>query len=127
MPASIMKKCIDEYITPLTYLIDYSITQGIFPEELKIAKSGNEQCTNNYQPISVLPFSPKSMKRLWLVFLTNFLDAYDLLYNYQFGFRHNHSTSHAIITLVEKISRALDIGKIVCGIFIDYVLQVLNF
>ena len=62
MPASVMKKCIDEYITPLTYLINYYIRQGIFPDELKIAKiipifkSGNEQCTNNYRPISVLPF-----------------------------------------------------------------------
>ena len=53
-------------------------------------------------------------------FLTNFLDANDLLCNSQFGFRHNHSTSHAIITLIEKISRALDTGKIVCGIFIDF-------
>ena len=51
---------------------------------------------------------------------TNFLDANDLLYNSQFGFRHNHSTSHAIITLIEKISRALDTGKIVCGIFINF-------
>ena len=55
-------------------------------------------------------------------FWTNFLDANDLLYNSQFGFRHNHSTIHAIITLIEKVSRALDIlhGKIVYGIFIDF-------
>ena len=52
--------------------------------------------------------------------MTNFLDANDLLYNSQFGFRHNDSTSNAIITLIEKISRALDTGKIVCGIFIDF-------
>ena len=53
-------------------------------------------------------------------FFTNFLDANGLLYNSQFGFRHNHSTSHAIITLIEKISRTLDTGKIVCGIFVDF-------
>ena len=126
MPASIMKKCIDEYITPLTYLINYSIRQGVFLDELKIAKiipifkSGNEQCTNNYRPISVLPFFSKIYEKVMANFLTNFLDANDLLYNSQFGFRHNHSTSHAIITLIEKISRALDTGKTVCGIFIDF-------
>ena len=59
------------------------------------------------------------MKKLWL-FFSNFLDANDLLYNSQFGFRHNHSISHDIITLIEKISRTLDTGKIVCGIFIDF-------
>ena len=71
-------------------------------------------------PYLFFHFSPKSMKRLWLIFLPIFLDANDLLYNSQFGFRHNHSTSHAIITLIKKISRALDTGKIVCGIFIDF-------
>ena len=126
MPASIMKKCIDEYITPLTYLINYSIRQGVFPDELKIAKiipifkSGNEQCANNYRPISVLSFFSKIYEKVMANFFTNFLDANDLLYNSQFGFRHNHSTSHAIITLIEKKSRALDTGKIVCGIFIDF-------
>ena len=121
MPASIMKKCIDEYITLPTYLINYSIRQGVFPDELKIAKiipifkSGNEQCTNNYRPISVLPFFSKIYEKVMANSFTNFLDANDLLYNSQFGFRHNHSTSHAIITLIEKISRALDTGKIVCN------------
>ena len=74
MPASIMKKCIDEYITPLTYLINYSIRQGIFSEELKIVKiipvfkSGNEQCTNNHRPISVLPFFSKIYEKVMVIF-----------------------------------------------------------
>ena len=38
MPASILKKCIDEYITPITYLVILSMRQGTFPNELKLAK-----------------------------------------------------------------------------------------
>ena len=38
MPASILKQCLDTYIDPLTYLINVSINQGIFPYELRIAK-----------------------------------------------------------------------------------------
>ena len=53
-------------------------------------------------------------------FLINFLDANGILSNFQFRFRHKHSTTHAIITLTETISNALDTGKIVCGIFIDF-------
>ena len=30
IPAFIMKRCINEYITPLTYLINLSINEGIF-------------------------------------------------------------------------------------------------
>ena len=42
-----------------------------------------------------------------------------MFYKNQFGFRKQHSTSHAIITLVEKVSKALDKGKIVVGVFLD--------
>ena len=126
MPASILKKCIDEYITPITYLVNLSIRQGTFPNELKLAKvipifkSGNQQLTNNYRPISVLPFFSKIYHKVMANFLINFQDANGILSNSQFGFRHRHSTTHAIITLTERISKSLDTGKIVCGIFIDF-------
>ena len=48
MLASILKKCIDEYITSITYLVNLSISQGTLPNELKLAKvilifkSGNQ-------------------------------------------------------------------------------------
>ena len=35
------------------------------------------------------------------------------------GFRRQHSTNHAVITLVEKITNALDKGKVVVGCFLD--------
>ena len=63
--ASILKKCIDGYITAITYLVNLSIRQGTFPNKLKLAKvipifkSTNEQLINNYRPISVLPFISK--------------------------------------------------------------------
>ena len=60
-----MKKCINEYIAPLTYLVNISIKQCIFPDELKIAevfpifKSNDEQYITNYRPISV--FFPQNI------------------------------------------------------------------
>ena len=42
-----------------------------------------------------------------------------MFHKYQFGFRKGHSTSHAIITLVERVSKALDTGKYVVGVFLD--------
>ena len=42
-----------------------------------------------------------------------------VFYKRQFGFRKNHSPSHAIITLVERVSKALDTGKYVVGVFLD--------
>ena len=42
-----------------------------------------------------------------------------IFYCNQFGFRNQHSTCHTIITLVEKVSKALDIGNIVVAVFFD--------
>ena len=98
LPTSIMKTVSEEYIKPLTYMIKKTISLGHFPEELKLArvipinKGENDQLIQNYRPISVLPFN-------------------NILYDYQFGFRKHHSTSHAIITLVERVERRLIQGK----------------
>ena len=43
----------------------------------------------------------------------------NILYDKQFGFRKSHSTSHAIITLVTKVSISLDERKIVGGVYLD--------
>ena len=59
MPASILKQCIETYIDPLTYLVNLSINQGVFPDELKVAKglpiykSDDKQLIHNYRPISL--------------------------------------------------------------------------
>ena len=51
--------------------------------------------------------------------LIKYIDKHDILYKYQFGFRKSHSTSHAIISLVEKINNALDSVKILIGVFLE--------
>ena len=37
-PASILKQCIDLYIEPFTCLINMSISQGTFPNQLKLTR-----------------------------------------------------------------------------------------
>ena len=93
------------------------------PDELKIArfipifKGENEQLVQNYRPISVLPFFSEIFEKIVATYVIDFLDDNMVFYKHQFGFRKNHSTSHAIITLVERVSKALDTGKYVVGVF----------
>ena len=60
IPANIFKPYLDSYIKPLSFLINLCLEQGIFPNELKIAKvmpiykSGNKSLPSNYRPISIL-------------------------------------------------------------------------
>ena len=123
LPPSIMKQLTNEYVIPLTHLINLSIVQGDFPIELKLAKvlpiykSEEEHFTQNYGPISVLPYFSKINDRVIYNHLMQYIiNLNDILYDKQFGFRKGHSTSHAIITLVEKVSKALDTSKIVVGV-----------
>ena len=62
LPAFMMKQCAKLYINPLCHVLSLSIRQGIFPNELKLAKvlpiykSDDKRQLKNYRPISVLPF-----------------------------------------------------------------------
>ena len=51
--------------------------------------------------------------------LIHFINKYNILYKYQFGFRKNHSTSMALMTIVDKISEALQNKQFVLGVFLD--------
>ena len=122
LPAFIAKQCIDNYVMPLTYIINMSLMEGIFPSELKLAKvvpifkSGESDKVTNYRPISVLSFFSKIFEKIMYNYVINFMDKNNTTYKYQFGFRKNHSTQHAIITLVDKITSSLDSGDIIIGV-----------
>ena len=51
--------------------------------------------------------------------LEEFLKSSEVLYKYQFGFRKQYSTNHALVSIVEKIRDALDKNMYTCGVFID--------
>ena len=51
--------------------------------------------------------------------LYSFLNNNKIIYNLQFGFRQQYSTSHALINITENIRKALDDGNIGCGVFVD--------
>ena len=125
IPATLAKRVINSYIKPLTLLINLSFSVGSFPDELKLAKvipifkSGSSRELHNYRPISVLNTFSKIYEKIMYNKVITFLDRYNILYQNQFGFRQQHSSHHALITLVDKITKSLDHGDIVIGIFLD--------
>ena len=48
-----------------------------------------------------------------------FLNKNNVIYNLQFGFRQQYSTSHALINISENIRKALHDGNIGCRVFQD--------
>ena len=125
IPAMVLKQCTHSYIVPLTHIINRSFTDGVFPKELQLArivpifKSGDSSQTTNYRPISVLSCFSKIFEKIMYNHLFNFMEQFNIIYEYQFGFRHKHSTQQAIITFVQNITESLDSGDIVIGLFLD--------
>ena len=52
--------------------------------------------------------------------LHTFLNKNNVIYNLQFGFRQQYSTSHSLINITENIRKALDDGSIDSGVFVDF-------
>ena len=44
----------------------------------------------------------------------------NIIYDLQFGFRQQYSTSHVLINITENIRKALDDRNIGCGVFVDF-------
>ena len=124
--AAVLKTTYNNIIAPLTHVLNISISQGVFPNELKVArvvplfKSGDPMIFSNYRPVSVLPVFSKILERLMYNRLLSFINKHKLLYSYQFGFRAEHSPNLAMIFLVDKISSALEKGEYVLGLFLDF-------
>ena len=120
-----MKKISPIILTPLTTIINQSLSTGIFPDQLKIAKviplykKDDQYILDNYRPISLLPSLSKVFEKTVFLQLYEYLDKNKLLYKSQYGFRSLHSTEMASLEIIDIILKDLDKGKIPIGIFLD--------
>lgn len=121
----VIKRSFDLLAEPLANIINVSLSTGIFPNKLKIAKiipvfkTGEQNSFTNYRPISLLTNFSKFFEKVMQKRLISFIERHEILYKFQFGFRSKHSTSHSLISLVNNIASDIDRGHIAAGIFID--------
>ena len=99
-----------EYIAvPLCDIVNESLSSGIFPDMMKLAKviplykKNSPEVPSNYRPISLLSVFSKIVEKLTHKRLYSFLEKYDILHSLQFGLRCKHSTLHALISLTESV------------------------
>jgi len=126
IPSSTIKESADIFIHILTHIINLSLSQGVFPNEMKIAeikplfKNGNKLLVNNYRPISLLPSFSKIFEKCMASRLVDFISKHNILYKYQFGFRAKHSTNMALNLLIDKITKSFDENKVLIGVALDF-------
>ena len=115
----------NEISKQLADLFNLSFMTGVFPSFVKIAKvisvfkKDSKLDYSNYRPISLLSNIEKVLEKLMYKRLYTFLDNKNIIYDLQFRFRQQYSTSHALINITGNIRKALDDGNIGCGVFVD--------
>ena len=111
--------------TPISILVNKSLQSGVVPPNLKIAKvipiykSKDKTELGNYRPISLLPSLSKILEKVVHRRLYKFCAKYNLLSNYQFGFRPNHSTSDAVLSFMKDIYKIIEQGNLAISVFLD--------
>lgn len=87
---------------------NYDIKPGKCAEDVK-----------SYCPISLLPIPSKILEILFLKRLMPIIESNQLISDYQFGFRHSHSTIEQIHKLVRKINTAFEQKQYCSAAFLD--------
>ena len=123
----LLKEIAPIIIVPLHYLINLSLETGFIPREFKIAKivpvfkEGNRHDFNNYRPISLLSSFSKLTEKVVSRQLVGFLNAHNIFYKHQYGFRANHNTSQPVLHFTDKIYNGLNQkpAAVTVAVFID--------
>ena len=109
----------------ITVIINQSLTSGIFPNSLKIAKvtpifkKENNKLITNYRPISVLPVISKIFETVIHEQLSEYFISNNLFCPQQYGFRKNSSTELAALELLDRVLDQMDKHKIPINFHID--------
>ena len=125
--AQILKTIRQSINSPVCYLCNRSLTEGVFPDELKLAnvlplfKSGDPLLFNNFRPVSLLCVLSKVFEKIMYSRLYNFLEQQKILIKKnQFDFRKYHSSYMALLIMIDEIIKALNNDDCVVGIFLNF-------
>ena len=104
----LLKQTADIIAAPLTFIINNSIEEGVFPQSWKTAKvipifkkKGSKAEKENYRPVSNLKSASKVIELIVNKQVLNFFETNGLFPGSQHGFRGKRSTFSAVATMHE--------------------------
>lgn len=110
---------------PLAYIINLSFETGVVPVKWKesvvvpVYKGGDRTDPSNYRPISLINNFAKIFEQCLKCRLADFLEKHKLICENQFGFRRGLSTEHAVLSLIDNITRNLQNRNKCLAVFLD--------
>ena len=125
IPPKLLRLSASIIARPLSYILNQSITTGIFPDEWKVAKvvplhkKDSTQLKENFRPISVLSTLSKLLEHHVHKYFYKFLIENKLLHLAQSGFRAMFSCETALANIVNKWTSAIDDDKLNGVVLLD--------
>ena len=110
----------------LAKIITTSFKQGIFPQQLKLArvvpiyKNGTKTDVSNYRPISLLSSFSKIYEKLMHKRIVEFMEKNNSFYEMQYGFRSGRSCEHALLNAQSTLLNSLNKNQISLLLLIDF-------
>ena len=127
VPCSVIRSCYQHIEDPLLFLINRSLSEGRFPDCLKISKvvpvfkhRGSRKHAQNYRPIAVQNQFARVFEKVFYDRILDFLIKNNSLSHDQHGFRPGRSTESALVAAVNHISQSLSDGSVTAGLFYDF-------
>ena len=123
--SEVLKLISNEISSSITLIINQTLTTGIFPDKLKIAKvvpifkKDSKKEFQNYRPISVLPVISKIFESVIHDQLNEYFINNKLFCAQQFGFMKNASTELASLELIDRLLNQLNDHKIPINLHLD--------
>ena len=110
----------------ITAIVNTSIVTSTFPNAWKTAlitplpKKNNVAEFNDLRPISILPCLSKVLERVVCMQISAYLEKNNILPVLQSGFRKSHSTTTALIDVVDNILTSQDVGDGTVMVLLDF-------
>ena len=126
VPTRTLKEYADIIAPMLHHLFSQSVRRGQVPDDWKRAnvcavfKKGDKTLSKNYRPVSLTCVTCKMLEHIITSHVMTHLDLYNILVNFQHGFRRNHSCESQLINTIEALARGLDNGEQIDVIILDF-------
>ena len=127
IPTFLVKDCKDILAQPITNIINKSLSEGIFPHQLKMAhvtpllkkSSLSKNDLKNYRPVSNLSYLSKILEKVVARRLNTYLERSSLTNKYQSAYKRFHSTESALLKVQNDILMNMDRGEVTALTLLD--------
>ena len=112
-------------VESLTYMFNLCIEKNIFPSEFQkvkvipLPKTKDKLNPTDFIPMSLLSVLSKLLERDVHIHVLDYLENYELLHPFQFGFRCKHSCNTALARLTHSWLTAMNKSEVTLVVFLD--------